>query len=602
MATDRLGLFLILARKTSLSDAPSGAAGRMPDPADVPRPWIGSYPPGVPPSYAYPEVPLGRFLDDAARDFPGHDATYFEGATLTWFELRERADRLAGALRGLGVAHGDRVAVVLPNLPAHPIATFAVLRLGAVVVQANPLLTEDELVRQLRDAGCTTVIGLTTHAEKLNAVRDAVEPLEHLILTGVGEWLPTVRRLLYPVFGRRGGGYRKLRDEDGALAFETLVESTPPIVDRPAVAADDIALIQYTGGTTGAPRGVVLTHANLVANAFQARLWLPDIRAGRERILAALPFFHVYGLTLGMLTGVLSAATLVLQANWDAADTLRLIDRTRPTIFPGVPVMYEALAEHPDAGRHDLSSIRACVSGAAPLPRKVAERFERVTNGARLREGYGLSECSPLTHANPIYGRSEPGTIGLPVTDTVAIVVDPDDPTRQVGPGEQGELAVHGPQVMAGYWNDPEGSAEVLIDGWLLTGDLVVSSADGFFTIVDRKKDVIVLPSGHNVYPGEVEDVLLAHPAVEAATVVGMPTDDGEEVHAFVVVRPAFDVPDAELDTHCSQHLVGYKVPRRFERRDELPSTPIGKTLRRELRQSAAPNEQPAPPARRAAG
>ncbi|MDX1659377.1 MAG: long-chain fatty acid--CoA ligase [Nitriliruptorales bacterium] len=556
----------------------------MPDPASIDRPWIAAYPPGVPPSYDYPAVPLGRFLDDAARDFPDHTATWFRGATLSWREVRDRVDRLAGALWDLGVDHGDRVAVVLPNLPAHPIATFAVLRLGAVVVQANPLLTEDELTRQLDDAGCRVAIGLTTHVDKLNAVRDAVAPLEHLIVSSVGDWLPVLGRLLYPLVGRRRGPYRKLRDSDGALAFEELLESTPPIVDPPQLSPDDVALLQYTGGTTGEPRGVVLTHANLVANAFQARLWLPDIRAGHERILAALPFFHVYGLTLGMLTGVLSAATLVLQARWDAAEALELIDRTRPTIFPGVPVMYEALAENDDVGKHDISSIRACVSGAAPLPRAVAERFERLTNGARLREGYGLSECSPLTHANPIYGRSKPGTIGLPVTDTVAIVVDPDDPTREVAHGETGELAIHGPQVMAGYWNRPDETADAIVDGWLLTGDLGVRDEEGFFTIVDRKKDVVVLPSGHNVYPGEVEAVLLQHPGVAEAMVVGAPTPDGEAVHAFLVMRPTFEVPDEELVAHCRQHLVGYKVPSRIERRDELPSTAVGKPLRRELR------------------
>lgn len=565
------------------------ASARLPDPRQVPRPWIASYPPGVPPSYDYPSVALPRFLDDAARDFPNHSATYLEGATLTWHELSDRSKRLAGALWDLGVGHGDRVAIVLPNLPAHIIATFAVLRLGAVVVQANPQLTVDELTRQLDDAGCKVAVGLTVKADELNEVRQAVASLEHLVLTGIGEWLPTWRRLLLPLGGRRTGLHRRLRSDDHAHAFDALVESAPPTIDAPPVAPEDIALIQYTGGTTGEPRGVVLTHASLVANAFQARLWVPDIRAGRERILAALPFFHVYGLTLGMLTGVLSAATLVLQPRWDAGATLRLIDRTKPTIFPGVPLMYEALADHPDVAKHDLSSIRACVSGAAPLPAAVADRFERVTNGARLREGYGLSECSPLTHANPIYGRSQPGTIGLPVTDTVAIVVDPDDPSRELPHGEPGELAIHGPQVMMGYWNRPDETADVIVDGWLLTGDLVTRDDDGFFRIVDRKKDVIVLASGHNVYPGEVEAVLLAHPGVEQATVVGVQAPDGEAVHAFLVMRSELEVPDAELTAHCAQHLVGYKIPARFERRDELPTTPIGKPLRRVLRQTAGP-------------
>ncbi len=586
----------------------SGAA-RMPDPASIDRPWIAHYPPGVPPTYRYPEVPLTRFLDDAARDFPGSPATHFEGATLDYDSVRDRVDRFATALRELGVVKGDRVAVVLPNIPAAVIATFATLRLGAVVVPLNPAEVDEELARQLTDSGARVAVVLAPLVERFQALQADLPGLEQLVSTGIEDWLPWRKRLLFPLVGRRAGTYRRHRPADGIASMTDLIDHAVPIGRQEPVTAEDLALLQYTGGTTGVPKAIALTHGNLVANSFQARLWVPDIQAGKERLLAVLPFFHVYGLTLGMMTAVLSAATIVLAPRWDVDDILDLIDAQRPTLFPGVPTMYREIALHPDAPNHDLRSIRACVSGAAPLPPDVARRFEEITGGARLREGYGLSEASPLTHANPIYGRSELGSIGLPVTDTVAIVVDPDDPTRLLPVGEAGELAIAGPQVMHGYWHADDETALVLRDGWLLTGDVAVQNPDGTFRLVDRKKDVVIA-GGQNIYPSEVEDVLRRHPAVAQAVVIGLPDERrGETPKAYVVVKPgAPEVTVAELTEHCRQHLAAYKVPTAIELRDELPRTVIGKVLRRRLRSEEADRPDlvvgglPAPASEEAAG
>lgn len=560
----------------------------LPDAAAVPRPWLAAYPPGVPPTYEYPRVPLTRFLDDAARDFPGRPATWFRGASIEYADLRAQVDRCAAGLAQLGVTKGDRVGIVLPNLPASVVVTFATLRLGAVVVQADVGSTADELAHQLSDAGCSVVVGLAPRVDELRAVAADVACVEHVVVTGIEEWLPLLRRLTFPLVGRARGTYRRIGRSDHVVTLAGLIEDAGPIAEQVPVAARDPAVLQYTGGTTGSSKGVVLTHGNLVANSFQARLWLPDIQAGKERLLSVLPFSHVYGLTMGMLTSMLSAATLVLQAWFDPGETLDIIEETSPTIFPAVPRIYDVLASHPGVAKRDLGSIRACVSGAASLPASVARRFEELTGGARVREGYGLSESSPLTHANPIYGRWRLGSIGLPVTDTVAVVVDPNDPTVVLGRGEVGELAIHGPQVMAGYHNRPAETAEVLRDGWLLTGDLATYDDDGFFAIVDRKKDVIVLPNGHNVYPDEVEAVLRRHPAVAQAAVVGVDDPEhGDWIKGHVVLRGRAAPPVEELDEHCRQHLIGYKVPREIEVRTDLPTTSIGKVLRRRLREEA---------------
>lgn len=477
---------------------PAGSVGRAADasrsvtaPEAVERTWTASYPAGVPASYDYPQVPLTRLLDDAAADFPEVEAVDFLGHRLTYRQLLDRVDRFAAALRDLGVRKGDRVGVVLPNCPQHVIAVFAVLRLGAIVVENDPSSTEAELGDQLNDAACRLVICLDPLYPKLASLKGRLPTVEHLIGTGLQDYLPFPKNVVFPVKGRRDGSYYRIPDSEGVLRFTDLIRRTAPAVPEARIDPDrDVAMMLYTRGTTAVAKGVMLTHRNLVTNAFQGRLWMPDVQAGREKILCVMPLSHSYGITACLTLGMLSAATLILVPRSDPSLVLKLIDRRKPTLFPGTPTTYVAISRAKSVRRYDLSSIRACLSGTASLPAQAATRFEELTGG-RLRESYGLTEASGLTHANPVYGKAKQGRIGLPVTDTVCMLVDTDDPTRQAAPGRPGQLAIAGPQVMKGYWNRPQETARVLRGGWLLTGDIAQVDDDGYFAIIDRNKDIM---------------------------------------------------------------------------------------------------------------
>src|SRR6266542_4546169 len=549
---------------------------------DVAAPWLDSYPPGVPQHVEFPQVNLARLLADAARDFPHAPALHFEGRTVSYAELADQAWRFAGVLARLGVTKGTRVGLVLPNCPQAVVAFFATLRLGAVVVQNNPLYTERELGRQLGDAGVEVVICLDLGYERVKALRERLG-IREVVVTSLLDELPAVRRRLAP-YTRRGreASAGIPRDEPVRRWRELLRRSDAKPPEAEVDATADVALLQYTGGTTGVSKGVVLSHSNLLANVEQVRAWFPDADPGHEIVLAVLPFFHVYGLTVCLLLGVRLRAALVLLPRFDLSAVVSSIDHYRPTLFPGVPTMYVAINNVVAGGGHDLSSIKACLSGAAPLPLEVAERFERFSGG-RLVEGYGLSECSPVALANPIYGKRKAGTIGMPLPDTLARVVDPADPGQALPPGQAGELALRGPQVMVGYWNRPDETGQVLRDGWLLTGDMAVMDEEGYFSIVDRKKDLIIA-GGYNVYPREVEEVLYEHPKIEEVCVVGVPDPyRGETVKAFVVLRDGERATVEEIREFAKGRLAAYKVPRSVEFRDELPKTMIGKVLRRAL-------------------
>src|SRR5215218_9546814 len=516
--------------------------------ADVTTPWLDNYPPGVPEHVAVPTASLA-----------------------------------AGALAGLGVGKGTRVGLILPNCPQAVAALFGALRLGATVVQNNPLYTERELGHQLADAGVEVVVCLDLVYERVKALRGQTAVRE-VVVTSVLDELPAVRRALAPYTKRGKAASASIDKDEPVRRWRELLGSAPQGPREPAeVDPDrDLALLQYTGGTTGVSKGVMLTHHNLRANVEQVRAWFPDADPGREVMMAVLPFFHVYGLTVCLLLGVRLGAALVLQPRFDLDGVLAAVDKYRPTLFPGVPTMYVAINNAVEKGGHDLSSIKACLSGAAPLPMEVAERFERFSGG-RLVEGYGLSESSPVAIANPIYGKRKAGTIGMPLPDTLARIADPSDPDRTLPTGEPGELAISGPQVMGGYWNRPEESAAVLRDGWLLTGDMAVMDEEGYFAIVDRKKDMIIA-GGYNVYPREVEEVLYEHPKVLEVAVAGVPDSyRGEVVKAFVVLRSGEQATAEEIREFAKSRLAAYKVPRSVEFRDDLPKTLIGKVLRRAL-------------------
>jgi long-chain acyl-CoA synthetase len=549
---------------------------------DVATPWLDSYPPGVPEHVEVPSINLARLLADAARDFPHAPALHFEGRTISYAELAELAWRFAGTLASLGVTKGTRVGLILPNSPQAVVAFFGILRVGGVVVQNNPTYTERELEHQLGDSGVEVLVCLDLVYERVKPVRERLG-IRELIVTSVIDELPAVKRLLAPYTKRGREATAGIGRDEPVLRWRDLARSGDPRAPEAEVdPAVDLALLQYTGGTTGLSKGVMLSHANLVANVEQVRAWFPDADPGHEVMMAVLPFFHVYGLTVCMLLGVRLRAALVLQPRFDLNQVLEAVDRYRPTLFPGVPTMYVAINRAVAAGGHDLSSIKACLSGAAALPLEVAERFERFSGG-RLVEGYGLSECSPVALANPIYGKRKAGTIGMPLPDTQARVAEPEKPSRTLPPGKPGELAVRGPQVMLGYWNRPEETQQVLWDGWLLTGDMAVMDDEGYFTIVDRKKDLIIA-GGYNIYPREVEEVLYEHPKVSEVCVAGVPDSyRGETVKAFIVLRRGEKATVEEIREFAKSKLASYKVPKLVEFREDLPKTIIGKPLRRVL-------------------
>ena len=520
----------------------------------------------------YPDKTVWQLLEDSARRFPDRPALRFYGRQTTYRELLALVERFASGLIAQGLRPGDRVAVVLPNAPQMVIAYYGTLRAGGVVVPTNPLYTPREFSVQMADADPRFVIALDLVAPRLSeAVRDRI-----LVTTRIRDYLP-------PLLGFLQG----LREKSpslpkGALPLSGLLAAGHGAVLPGPVPADEVAVLQYTGGTTGVPKAAMLSHRNLVANAMQSEAWLPSYRPGEERVLAVLPFFHVFGMSVALNLGVRTGAEIDLVPRFNPVETAKEVRRFRPTLFPGAPAMYQAVVDSPEVERWNIRSIRYCISGSAPLPAELQERFERVTGGV-LVEGYGLTEASPVTHCNPLFGERRPGSVGRPFPDTLQRILDPDDPSRELGPGEVGELAVKGPQVMLGYYNQPAETAQVLVDGWLRTGDLGMIDADGFCSIVDRKKDLIIV-SGFNVYPREVEEILLRHPGVREAVVVGMADERrGQKVRAVIVPREQARPSAEELMAYCRERLAGYKVPREFEFRDELPRTAIGKVLRRVL-------------------
>ncbi|HWM51662.1 MAG TPA: long-chain fatty acid--CoA ligase [Thermoplasmata archaeon] len=556
--------------------------------ATIDRPWLASWPAGVPKSIEYPEISVDELLRRAAKDYARRPAIMFYGKSTTYGDLDAAVDRFSEGLRRIGVRPGDRVSLLLPNTPHFIVAFFAVLRAGAIVVQTNPLYTARELESLWIDAGVETVIALDLFWHNVSKAKTNAG-VKRVVVCDVGEFLRTPLRQLYPI--KKKKDLRKqshwplvIPREEGLHRFADLARTPAGPVSEKRGSPDDVAVLQYTGGTTGTSKGAMLTHRNLVANAMQTAAWFPEGAHGPEKVLGAIPLFHVYGLTAVMLFSIVTGNEVVLYPNpREIGAILKLINKTKPSLFPGVPTMYIAILRHPKLAKYDLRSIRACISGAAPLPNEVRKQFESMTGG-RLVEGYGLTEASPVTHCNPLNGVVKE-CIGIPFPDTDAKVVDPDDPSKEIAQGEVGELAVRGPQVMKGYWNKAEETRMVLHDGWLLTGDLARMDTDGYFYIVDRKKDII-LCSGYNVYPREVEEVLFMHPAVGEAAAIGVPDPyRGESVKAFVVVKAGKTSTEADIIAFCKERLAPFKVPKAVEFVTALPMSLVGKVLRRQLRE-----------------
>jgi len=554
------------------------------------RPWLKQYDPGVPHTLEYPAIPLHQFLTDTAARHPRAVATVFgavvrhrliEGS-LTYTELDRLADRFAAGLQSLGVRKGDRVALLLPNCPQFVIAFYGALRAGAVVVPCNPLYTAPELRRQLADSGTETLVALSRLHAVARAARDGT-PVRNLILTNIKEYFPPILRALFTLARERREGYRTTVDRAaGERFFPDLLRDGAAL--RPVdVRPEDTAILQYTGGTTGVPKGAVLSHRALVANVLQSRSWNPTLVEGLERGVDVMPLFHVYGLTVIMGVSVATGSAMVLIPRFDLEHVLLAIHKHRPRSFAGAPRIYVAAASAPDLARYDLRSVEVFQSGSAPLPVEVQMRFEHLARGGRVLEGYGLTEAAPVTHTTPRRGQRKLGSMGVPIPDVDAKIVDLETGTRDLPIGETGELVLRGPNLMDGYYERPEETALALRDGWLYTGDVARMDEDGYFYIVDRKKELIIV-SGYNVYPREVEEALYAHPAVLEAAAIGVPDPErGEVVKAFVVLRPGASATAEDLRTHCGSSLARFKIPAEIEFRSDLPKSTVGKVLRRAL-------------------
>jgi len=551
------------------------------------KPWLKFYDDEVPAELNIPPLILPDFLNNAAKTYPQQIATVYQGARMSYGELKEQVDRLAASLHELGVRQGDRVAIMLPNCPQAIIAYYATLSLGAVTVMTNPLYVERELEYQWGDSGTETVIALDIFWPRLEAVRKTV-PLKRVILTGIQQYMPFVKRTLVPWELRRRGKWVNVQYDDETLfRFRKLLgrsSGQPPNVE---IEPDDLACLQYTGGTTGMPKGAMLSHRNLVASTTQIRSFLLYDHGEAEDIaLAVMPFFHVYGMNGLMNMAMLLAATLVLIPQPELKLIVDAIVAERPTFFAGIPALFVALNNYHSIDQVDLTSIKAVFSGAAPLPVDVMEEFEART-GCRIAEAYGMTEAASVTHTNPMKGQRKFGSIGLPIIGVEAKIVDSEDPTRELAVGEAGELLVKGPQVMQGYWQAEDETANAFQDGWLRTGDIATMDEEGYFYIVDRKKDVI-LSAGYNVYPREVEEVLYQHPKVLEAAVIGLPdTMRGEKITAYLILKEGETATAAEIRAFCRERLAQYKQPRAIVFRDDLPRTLAGKVLRRQLREEA---------------
>ncbi|HEX9741658.1 MAG TPA: long-chain fatty acid--CoA ligase [Nitrospiraceae bacterium] len=558
------------------------------------RVWTTQYDPHVPATLSYPEEPLAHLVARSSSKFPDRPALLFYGRAIRYRELDELVNRFAQALLRIGIGKGSVVAIMLPNLPQTVIAFYGILRAGATVTMVNPLYVEPEIRQQLTDAGCETLVVLKQFYPKVERLLEE-GCLARVIVAGVEEYLPWLKRLLYPIKAWREGSHVRTPARPGVQPFCSLLDtpSAPPAV---SVSPDDTALLQYTGGTTGVPKGVVLTHRNLVCNTWQCRQWCP-FHEGEEVILGVLPFFHVYGMSVCLNLALSMGSTLVLLPRFQVGDVLRTIVRERVSVFPGIPAMYAAINSHQRVERYDLHCIRICISGAGPLHSSVQDRFESLT-GARLVEGYGLTEASPVTHVNPVeqpVDKRRRRSIGVPFPDTDARIMDMETGQRELPVGEIGELVIRGPQVMRGYWRRDEETRQVLRNGWLYTGDMARRDEDGYFYIEDRKKDMIK-SGGENVYPREVEEVLFRHPKVKDAVVVGVPQElRGEFIKAYIVLKEGQQASASEILEHCRKELAKFKVPKRVEFRGELPKTIVGKVLRRvlveeELKRKAKPD------------
>jgi long-chain acyl-CoA synthetase len=552
------------------------------------KPWLASYEKGVPPQINYESKCLPELLDQSAEQFPYQTALVFQGYKLTYDELKQMVDRFAAVLQHFGVTKGDRVAILLPNLIPCVVAYFATIRLGAIVVMNNPLYTDRELKHQFNDSNARLLITLDLLANRMIDLRPQTD-LQHIVITTLGDYLPFPKSVLFPLVAKKRGLATTVKPAENVHQFKKLLAQS--FASAPAVDLDfaDVAQFQYTGGTTGVSKGVILTHGNLSKQVQQVRHWFPGFERGSEVMLGALPFFHVFGLSTAMNFAVYMGWSNILVPKPQPDQLLEAIKKFKPTFAPLVPTMYIGLLNHNGIDQADLTSIKGCFSGSAPLPVEVIKGFESKT-GAVIVEGYGLTETCPVTHVNPFAGgKRKVGSIGIPISDTECRIVDLADGETDLPVGEAGELLIRGPQVMEAYHNNPEETANTLTpDGWLHTGDIGKMDEEGYFYIVDRKKDMII-SGGYNVYPRDIEEVFFEHPDVLEAAAIGVShASRGEAVKVYVVLRKDAATSADELMTFCQERLAKYKWPAEIVFRDELPKSNVGKVLKKELRKESS--------------
>ncbi len=546
------------------------------------KPWLTSYEEGVPAAVDYEDLCLPAFLERSATEFPETMALLFQGYQVNYRELNAMVDRCAAGLHAMGIRKGDSVALLLPNVIPCVVAYYAILKIGARAVMNNPLYSDRELEHQFNDSGAVMLITLDLLVKRMVALRPQTK-IQNIIYTSIGDYLPFPKNLLFPLVGKKKGLAANVAPAERLFKWKAMLAQYPPQPPAVELALDDIAMLQYTGGTTGVSKGVVLTHGNLSRQVQHIRAWFPKFKRGEEIMLGALPFFHVFGLSVAMNFAIYMGWGDILVPKPQPEPLLEAIAKFRPTFAPLVPTMYIGMLSLPQINQTDLTSIAGCFSGSAPLPVEIIRDFEEKT-GAVIVEGFGMTESSPVTHVNPFGGQRKVGSIGLPIPDTEARIVDLNDPKLEMPVGETGELVVRGPQVMQGYWQREDATADTIIDGWLHTGDIAMMDEEGYFFIVDRKKDMII-SGGYNVYPRDIEEVLFEHPQVAEATAIGVPHPKrGEQVKVFVVLKAGETATPEEILEFCKGKLATYKLPTEVEFRDELPKTNVGKVLKKDLR------------------
>jgi long-chain acyl-CoA synthetase len=547
------------------------------------KPWLKSYEKGVPEKVTYEEICMPDILDRTAKTFPERTALVFQGYKMSFRELKDMVDRFAACLANFGVSPGDSVALLLPNIVPCVVAYYSILKIGAIAVMNNPLYSDPELEHQFNDSGSKVLVTLDLLGNRMIDLRSKTK-VKQIVYTSIGDYLPFPKNLLFPLVAKKKNLAKDVKPAPDVHKWKDCIAKYPPNPPKVKCDFNGVAMYQYTGGTTGVSKGVMLTHANLSKQVQQLEAWFPKFHRGAEIMLGALPYFHVFGLSVSMNLSIHLGWSQVLVPRPQAEPLLESIRSFRPTFAPLVPTMYIGMLNHPDIRKTDMSCIKGAFSGSAPLPVEVIHEFEKVT-GAVIVEGFGMTETTPVTHVNPFAGGArKAGSVGVPIPDTLCRIVDLENGTTDVPFGERGELIVKGPQIMLGYKGRPEETANTLKDGWVYTGDIATMDEDGYFYIVDRKKDMII-SGGFNVYPRDIDEVYYLHPKVQEACSIGIPDPKrGENVKLFVVLKEGEAATEAEFIEYGKTKLATYKLPTEVEFRKELPKSNVGKILRKELR------------------